>query len=72
MIKVDFRFYFSVQLKDKKKQAVKDKFKSFNTDLEELVKVQQQWAIPNIQMRSEIRDMVKQKLVPDYRSFRDK
>ena len=67
-----FHAEFIFQLKDREKQVVKDKFKSFNTDLEELVKTQQNWAVPDGGVKKEIRDMVKAKILPDYTDFRDK
>ena len=60
------------KLKDKEKQIVKDKFKSFNTEFDDLIKTQQQWAIPNGDVKRELRDMVKQKIVPEYTALCEK
>nr|CAB3243997.1 exocyst complex component 7 [Phallusia mammillata] len=61
-----------MKLKDKDKQAVKEKFKLFNNDVEDLVKTHQQWAMANSDMKKEIRALVKHKLVAPYTLFRDK
>ena len=51
---------------------MKDKFKSFNNDFDELVKSHQQWAMPSVSVKKEIRGLVKDKVVPTYASFSDK
>uniref|UniRef100_H2ZQN5 Exocyst complex component 7 n=1 Tax=Ciona savignyi TaxID=51511 RepID=H2ZQN5_CIOSA len=50
------------KLKDKDKQVVKDKFKSFNNDFEDLVKTHQQWAMPSSDIKKEIRNSVKSRI----------
>ncbi|XP_047673021.1 exocyst complex component 7 isoform X7 [Tachysurus fulvidraco] len=57
-----------VKLKDKERQAIKDKFKGFNDGLEELCKIQKVWAIPDKEQRDAIRHAQKQ-LISDAYSF---
>ncbi|XP_060749191.1 exocyst complex component 7 isoform X1 [Tachysurus vachellii] len=57
-----------VKLKDKERQAIKDKFKGFNDGLEELCKIQKVWAIPDKEQRDAIRHAQK-KLISDAYSF---
>ncbi|XP_076809603.1 exocyst complex component 7-like isoform X3 [Clavelina lepadiformis] len=59
------------KLKDKDKQVVKEKFKLFNNEFEELVKTHQQWAMPSLEVKKEIRRRVKQIILLDFTSFRD-
>lgn len=61
-----------LQLKEKEKQIVKDKFKSFNNEFEDLVKLHRAWAVPDSRIRAEIRDALQKEIVPMYSSFRER
>uniref|UniRef100_H2ZQN4 Exocyst complex component 7 n=1 Tax=Ciona savignyi TaxID=51511 RepID=H2ZQN4_CIOSA len=60
------------KLKDKDKQVVKDKFKSFNNDFEDLVKTHQQWAMPSSDIKKEIRNSVKSRIRSAYSELHEK
>jgi len=49
-------FRESDKLKDSQKDAIKTKFKVFNTTLEEQLRIQQKWAIPDPQFREWVRE----------------
>lgn len=51
---IPFRLFF-IQLSNQRRQLLKDKFKGINTELEELHRVQEQWSIPDSQLRARIR-----------------
>jgi hypothetical protein len=44
-----------MQLSNQRRQLLKDKFKGINTELEELRRIQEQWSIPDSQLRARIR-----------------
>ena len=44
------------QLSKQQRQKLKDRFKGFNTDFEELFRVQQQYSIPNPELRRKLRN----------------
>lgn len=44
-----------MQLSNQRRQLLKDKFKGINTELEELKRIQEQWSIPDSQLRARIR-----------------
>lgn len=46
------------KLREKDRQAVKEIFKTFNNEFEELVKVQQKWAVPNVEIKNQIRQEI--------------
>ncbi|GMH28707.1 hypothetical protein Nepgr_030550 [Nepenthes gracilis] len=48
---------------------VKDRFKSFNTQFEEVHQRQSQWVIPDSELRESLRLAVAEVLLPAYRSF---
>jgi len=48
---------------------LKDKFKGFNTELEELHKVQQNWSIPDPHLRARIRGDNVEIVAPVYAEF---
>lgn len=60
------------RLKDKEKQIVKEKLKSFNNDLEDLVKVHRMWSVPDAAITEELHNAVKKMIVPPYCAFRDR
>ncbi|XP_039264976.2 exocyst complex component 7-like isoform X2 [Styela clava] len=60
------------KLKEKEKQVVKDKLKSFNNELDDLVKLHRTWAVPDTDIKTEIREALRKKILPPYTAFRDK
>lgn len=51
------------------KDALKDRFKSFNAVFEEVYRNQTAWFVPDPQLREELRISIEEKLLPAYRSF---
>ena len=49
--------------------AVKDRFKTFNVQFEELHQRQSQWTVPDSELRESLRLAVAEVLLPAYRSF---
>lgn len=49
--------------------AVKDRFKTFNVQFEELHQRQSQWTVPDSELRESLRLAVAEILLPAYRSF---
>lgn len=49
--------------------AVKDRFKTFNAQFEELHQRQSQWTVPDSELRESLRLAVAEVLLPAYRSF---
>ncbi|XP_022092388.1 exocyst complex component 7-like isoform X2 [Acanthaster planci] len=62
----------AAKLKDKERQQIKDKFKGFNQDFEELYKTQKSYAIPHAELRTALREENKKLIVQPYQVFRDK
>ncbi|XP_031567122.1 exocyst complex component 7-like [Actinia tenebrosa] len=60
------------KLKDKQRQMIKDKFKGFNTEFDEIYQIQKTYTVPDDQLREEIRKKNFDLIVPLYRSFREK
>jgi len=58
-----------VQLSHQKRQLLKDKFKSFNTELDELLHIQQDWSVPDPVLRARLRADNVEMLVPVYTTF---
>lgn len=56
-------------LKDKHKQAIKDKFKGFNTDLEEIKQLHSQYSVPDMELKKKIYDRICELVVPKYTDF---
>lgn len=50
--------------------TVKDKFKTFNSQFEELHQRQSQWTVPDSELRESLRLAVAEVLLPAYRSFK--
>ena len=67
---------FSIQrgskLKDKDRQIVKDKLKVFNNEFEELIKVQQRWAIPNNEIKLNVKQTIKDLLLQPFTDMYNK
>lgn len=51
------------------KNALRERFKSFNAIFEEVHRTQATWLIPDSQLREELRISISEKLIPAYRSF---
>ncbi|XP_063077842.1 exocyst complex component 7 [Engraulis encrasicolus] len=62
-------FQPGTKLKDKERQAIKDKFKGFNEGLEELCKIQKGWAIPDKEQRDFIRHAQRRVVSEAYKAF---
>ncbi|KAL9956376.1 hypothetical protein ACROYT_G037843 [Oculina patagonica] len=60
------------KLKDKQRQMIKDKFKGFNTEFEELYEIQKTYAVPDTQLRDQLRNENMDLILPLYTAFRDK
>ncbi|XP_027056688.1 exocyst complex component 7-like [Pocillopora damicornis] len=60
------------KLKDKQRQMIKDKFKGFNTEFEELYQIQKTYAVPDTQLRDQLRGENVNLILPLYSSFRQK
>lgn len=51
------------------KNALRERFKTFNAMFEEVHRTQATWLIPDNQLREELRISISEKLIPAYRSF---
>ncbi|KAF6174285.1 hypothetical protein GIB67_040778 [Kingdonia uniflora] len=51
------------------KSALRERFKTFNSMLEEVHRIQSTWRIPDPDLREELRISISEKLIPAYRSF---
>nr|GEW01729.1 exocyst complex component EXO70A1-like [Tanacetum cinerariifolium] len=51
---------------------VKERFKTFNTQFEELHQRQSQWSVPDNELRESLRLAVAEVLLPAYRSYRNR
>lgn len=60
------------KLKDKQRQLIKDRFKGFNTELDELHQIQKTYAVPDTQLRDQLRNENIRLILPLYSSFREK
>ena len=60
------------QLNSKQKEAIKDRFKSFNKDFEEVFNIQKAYAIPDPELRSQVIKEVRQILCPMFDRFYDR
>lgn len=60
------------KLKDKDRQLIKDKFNAFNKEVEDLTRIQKGYAIPDPDLRDDIRTENKDLIVPKYESFLEK
>ena len=56
-------------MSNQKRQVLKDKFKGFNTELEELLKIQKEWSLPDPVLRSRVRNDNIELIVPLYTTF---
>ncbi|XAR50326.1 hypothetical protein NMG60_11004617 [Bertholletia excelsa] len=51
------------------KMALKERFKNFNANFEEVYRIQTSWKVPNAQLREELRISISEKVLPAYRAF---
>ncbi|CAG8477746.1 11307_t:CDS:10 [Diversispora eburnea] len=54
------------------KQTVKEKFKNFNTEFDELYKVHKGYAIPDLELRTQVIKDIRDVLIPMYNRFLEK
>ncbi|CEG67536.1 hypothetical protein RMATCC62417_03949 [Rhizopus microsporus] len=54
------------------RQLIKERFKNFNMEFEEIVRAQQSYAIPDLELRNQVIRDVKNVIVPMYGRFLDK
>ena len=59
-------------LNSKQRDVIKEKFKNFNKDFDELYQVQKTYAIPDVELRAQVVKEVKQVLIPMYNRFYDR
>lgn len=59
----------SSKLRDKDRQQLKDKFASFNRELEECTKVQRGYSIPDPELRESLKRDNKETILPPYSKF---
>lgn len=60
------------KMSNQKRQVLKDKFKGFNTELEELHKIQKDWSLPDHVLRSRVRNDNVELIVPLYTIFHER
>ncbi|WAQ95596.1 EXOC7-like protein [Mya arenaria] len=63
---------FIKPLKDKEKQNIKDKFTGFNKELDEILRTQKGYAIPDTELRTQMKKDNIEFIVPAYRIFLEK
>lgn len=59
----------TIQMSNQKRQVLKDKFKGFNTELEELHKIQKDWSLPDPVLRQRVRNDNVELILPLYTTF---
>lgn len=57
------------KMSNQKRQVLKDKFKGFNTELEELHKIQKDWSLPDPVLRQRVRNDNVELILPLYTTF---
>ncbi|XP_060071715.1 exocyst complex component 7-like [Ylistrum balloti] len=62
----------TAKLKDKEKQNIKDKFTGFNKELEEILRIQKGYAIPDQELREMLKKENRDFIVPSYTVFLQK
>ncbi|RHZ56375.1 hypothetical protein Glove_402g16 [Diversispora epigaea] len=63
---------FKTTLGSNDKQTVKEKFKNFNTEFDELYKVHKGYAIPDLELRIQVIKDIRDVLIPMYNRFLEK
>jgi exocyst complex protein 7 len=51
------------------KAALKERFKNFNANFEDIYRIQTGWRVSDVQLREELRISISEKVLPAYRSF---
>ncbi|XP_054167023.1 exocyst complex component 7-like [Oppia nitens] len=62
----------NMKLKDKDRQNIKDKFAGFNKEIEEIQRIQTAFAIPDLELRENLKNENKDYIIPKYKLFFDK
>lgn len=57
------------KLKDKERSAIKDRFSSFNKELEDICKIQRSLSVPDILLREGLKRDNAENIVPKYNTF---
>ncbi|UYV76342.1 EXOC7 [Cordylochernes scorpioides] len=65
-------FVATMKLKDKDKQNIKEKFNGFNKEVEEITRIQKNYAIPDHELRQSLKETNKDFILPKYQLFYDK
>ncbi|XP_078692219.1 exocyst complex component 7-like isoform X1 [Branchiostoma floridae x Branchiostoma belcheri] len=60
------------KLKDKERQTIKDRFKGFNQEFDDIYRTQKGYAIPDHELRQSLRNDNKEFILPAYTAFREK
>ncbi|CAH1274438.1 EXOC7 [Branchiostoma lanceolatum] len=60
------------KLKDKERQTIKDRFKGFNQEFDDIYRTQKGYAIPDHELRQSLRNENKEFILPAYTAFREK
>eukprot|EP00210_Caulerpa_lentillifera_P004604 g4390.t1 len=56
----------------RKKSAIKDRFRTFNSSLEDIHQTQMEWIIPDPGLKKSVRDRILESLIPVYKLFWEK
>lgn len=56
-------------LSSRGRAIIRDKFKGFNSSIEEVYRTQTAWNIPNVELRVDLRISISLRLIPAYRTF---
>ncbi|GJQ81880.1 hypothetical protein Trydic_g9905 [Trypoxylus dichotomus] len=57
------------KLKDKERAFIKEKFAGFNKEIDDIVKVQRGYSIPDVELRESLKRDNKEYIIPKYNSF---
>ncbi|XP_046403378.1 exocyst complex component 7 [Ischnura elegans] len=60
------------KLRDKDRNTIKEKFAGFNKEIEDIVKSQRGYSIPDVELREELKKENKDLIVPKYKAFFEK
>eukprot|EP00058_Branchiostoma_floridae_P021667 XP_002607157.1 hypothetical protein BRAFLDRAFT_113774 [Branchiostoma floridae] len=60
------------KLKDKERQTIKDRFKGFNQEFDDIYRTQKGYAIPDQELRQTLRNDNRDFILPAYTAFREK
>lgn len=65
----DTSFKSGEKLRDKDRAVIKEKFAGFNKELEEIIKVQRSYSIPDVELRESVKRDNKEYILPKYNAF---